>query len=158
MIIVIISFILDNIFSRLIKYSNLLYPLFSLLSLILIYPYFNRKDNNYYIFSFIFGLIYDITYTDTIFLSAFIFLSISYLLRLIFNKFNYNYLSVLLSSIFIIIYFRLVTYLILVLLNYLNFNIITLISSIYSSLILNIIYILLVYILLNKKILIFKTK
>lgn len=150
----IISFILDNLISNFINHNSLFYPLFTMLSLIIIYPKFNKKDNKYYIYSFILGLIYDITVSDTLFLNAFIFLLLSYILNYIFKKIPYNYLSILIISILTIIYYRLVTYLTLILLNYLNINILILLKSIYSSLILNIIYI---SILSNKK-LIFKKK
>ena len=70
----IISFILDNLISNFINHNSLFYPLFTMLSLIIIYPKFNKKDNKYYICSFILGLIYDITVSDTLFLNAFIFL------------------------------------------------------------------------------------
>jgi len=149
-----ISFILDNIFSNLINYDSLFYPLFTLLSLILIYPKYNKKDNRYFIISFIIGLIYDIV-LNTLFLNSFIFLLLSYILRIIFNKIKYNYLSILFISILSIIYYRIVNYIILVILNYLEFNIFTLFKSICSSILLNIIYITIFHVLkrliFNKK-------
>lgn len=156
MIIVFISFILDNIISKLIPYNSLMYPLFSILSLELIYPYFNYNDNRYHVLSFFLGLIYDLAYTDTIFLNASIFLLLSYILKIIFKKFNYNYLSVLIVSIITIIYYRLSVYLILVLVKYLSFDILSLIRGIYNSLIINIIYISILYIIVNGKRLILK--
>lgn len=150
----IILFILDNIVSNLINYDSIFYPLFTLLSLILIYPNYNKKDNRYCIISFILGLIYDVT-LNTLFLNVFIFLLLAYILRLIFSKIKYNYLSVLFISILSIIYYRTVTYIVLVILNYLEFNIFTLFKSIYSSILLNIIYVSLFYLLkkiiFNKK-------
>jgi len=150
----IISFILDNIVSNLINYDSIFYPLFTLLSLILIYPNYNKKDKKYYIISFILGLIYDIT-LNTLFLNTFIFLLLAYILRLIFSKIKYNYLSVLFISILSIIYYRTVTYVVLLILNYLEFNIHTLFKSIYSSILLNIIYVTIFYLLkkliFNKK-------
>ena len=150
----IILFILDNIVSNLINYDSIFYPLFTLLSLILIYPNYNKKNNRYYIISFILGLIYDIT-LNTLFLNVFIFLLLAYILRLIFSKIKYNYLSVLFISLLSIIYYRTVTYIMLVILNYLEFNINLLFKSIYSSILLNIIYVSLFYLLkkiiFNKK-------
>jgi len=153
MIILIISFLLDILVSKFITYNSLLYPLFSILSLIFIYPNFH-KTNHYYIYSFILGFLYDIL-IDTIFLNAFIFLLLSYLLKLIFKKIPYNYLSVLLISIFTIIYYRLIIYSILIFINYLKFDIFILLKSISSSLLLNIIYISIMYLITSKK-LIFK--
>lgn len=156
MIIIIISFILDNVIASLINFDSLMYPLFSILSLILTYNHFNQRDNFYFIVSFILGLIYDIAYTDTVFLNAFIFLLLAYLLRKAFTKIVYNYLSVLLISISTIIYYRLITYIILVIVKYINFNFLFLLKGIYSSLIINFIYISVVYLINNSKKIIFK--
>jgi len=156
MTIVIISFVLDNIISNLFSYNSIFYSLFTILSLVLIYPNFNRRSNNYYIYAFILGLVYDITITNTLFLNAFVFLLLSYLIRLTLYKITYNYLSILIISICAIIYYRVITYMILTILNYLDFNIFLLFKSIYSSLTLNIIYISVSYLIINSKRLIFK--
>lgn len=152
---IIISFILDNFISNFINHNSLFYPLFTLLSLIIIYPKFTKKINKYYLTSFLLGLIYDIAVTDTLFLNAFIFLLLSYIINYIFRKIPYNYLSVLIISVISIIYYRVITYIVLLLLNYLNFNILILLKSIYNSLILNIIYITILY---NKKLIFKKIK
>ena len=136
----IISFILDNFISNFINHNSLFYPLFTLLSLIIIYPKFTKKINKYYLTSFLLGLVYDVAVTDTLFLNAFIFLLLSYIINYIFRKIPHNYLSVLIVSIVSIIYYRVITYIVLLLLNYLNFNIFVLLKSIYNSLVLNIIY------------------
>ena len=151
----IISFILDNFISNFINHNSLFYPLFTLLSLIIIYPKFTKKINKYYLTSFLLGLIYDIAVTDTLFLNAFIFLLLSYIINYIFKKIPYNYISVLIISFVSIIYYRVITYIVLLLLNYLNFNLLTLLKSIYNSLILNIIYKTILY---NKKLIFKKIK
>ena len=94
----IISLILDNFVSNFINHNSLFYPLFTLLSLIIIYPKFTKKINKYYLTSFLLGLIYDVAVTDTLFLNAFIFLLLSYIINYIFRKIPYNYLSVLIIS------------------------------------------------------------
>lgn len=156
MITVITSFILDNLISNLLNYNSVFYPLFTIISLILIYTDFSKRNNNYFIYAFIVGLIYDISVTDTLFLNAFIFLMLAYILKKIFNKITYNYFSILFISIGTIIYYRVVTYLVLVVVNYLNFDIYVLLKSIYSSLILNIIHISIFYLITHPKKLIFK--
>ena len=152
---IIISFILDNFISNFINHNSLFYPLFTLLSLIIIYPKLTKKINKYYLISFLLGLIYDVAVTDTLFFNAFIFLLLSYIVNYIFRKIPYNYLSVLIISFISIIYYRLITYIVLLLLNYLHFNLLTLLKSIYNSLILNIIYITILY---NKKLIFKKIK
>ena len=156
MIIVIISFLLDNVISNLLNYNSIFNPLFTLTSLILIYPNFNKKSNNYFIYAFILGLIYDISITNTLFLNAFVFFSLSLLIRFVLKKIKYNYLSILVLLLGSIIYYRLITYIILVIINYLNFSFYYLFKSIYSSIFLNIIYISFVYLIINIKRLILK--
>ena len=154
--IVIVSFILDNIVSNFLNYNSIFNPLFTLLSLVLIYPSFNKRSNNYYIYVFILGFIYDVAITNTLFLNAFIFILLAYFIKLIFNKIPYNYLSVLIITLCSIIYYRVITYAILIILNYLDFNLFYLFKSIYTSILLNIIYISILYLIINSKRLIFK--
>lgn len=158
MIIIIMSFLLDSIISNLINYNSLLYPLFSILSLIVGYTYFNQKNNSYLITSFVLGLLYDIVYTDTLFFNACLFLSVALLLQKAFEKFPYNYLSVLVLSFITIIYYRVLSYLILIFIDYLNFNTNFFFQGIYSSFLSNIIYITLVYLFINRDTLIFHRK
>lgn len=158
MIIVIISFLLDGIVSSIINYHSLMYPLFSLLSLITSYTYFNQKDNSYIIMAFILGLSYDLVYTDTLFFNACLFLSSALLLKKIFEKFPYNYISVLVISFIMIFYYRILSYLILAFINYLNFSISFLLQGIYSSIIINIIYISVAYLIISSNQLIFHRK
>lgn len=158
MIIIVISFLLDGVVGGLINYDSLMYPLFSLLSLITSYTYFNQKDNMYLLLAFIIGLAYDLVYTDTLFFNACIFLSSAMLLKKIFEKFPYNYLSILLISLIMIFYYRIFIYLILIFINYLNFNTLVLLQGIYSSIIINIIYISIVYLIINSNQLIFHHK
>ncbi len=155
MITIIISFFLDNICSNFITLNSLFYPLFSILSLVLVYPYFNKNTSDYLIIAFTLGLSYDLVYTDTIFVNAFIFLILAYILRKVFSKITYNYLSVLLVSIITIIYYRAVTYVVLIIIDYLDFNILSFLKSVYSSIFINIIYLSIFYVILNKR-LIFK--
>lgn len=158
MIIIILSFILDNVVASLINLDSLMYPLFTILSIILVYPYFGKVDNRLSIIAFILGIFYDITYTNTLFLNGFIFLLLSYITKIVFSKFSYNYISVFLVSIITIIYYRIFVYIILFLINYLHFDIFYLIKGIYSSLIINIIYITIIYIFAHSKRLIFRRK
>jgi len=139
-LILLISFYLESTLSNIIN-MNYLIPLFTLLSLIIIYPYLFNRKRDYYIISFIIGLLYDITYTDTIFLNSFIFLLISYIIHLINIVITNNSFNVIIISLIIIIIYRLITYLVLVFINYITPNINTLINSILSSILINIIYI-----------------
>ncbi len=129
-VILILSFYLDGLLSNL----NYIFPLCTLISLIIIYPYLYNMKRDYYIISFIIGLIYDISYTDTLFLNAFIFLFVGFLLVKINLIITNNIFNVTLISLFIIIIYRVVVFLILVFINYISFDIQNLIYSIIFSL------------------------
>lgn len=146
LLIIILSFFLDGICSNLLLVSNLCYPLFSLLCLIVIYPYYRKKEiNKFYITGFIIGLVYDIVYTNTLFLNACFFLAISFFTKQLYDLLKISVYSTVCISLFIIICYRLFIYLILLFTRCLDFNIDILYKSIYCSLLINLVYILLFY-------------
>lgn len=142
---VIISFFLDSILTNLIPIDSILLPLFSLISLIIIYPYFHKEENSYLTFSFLLGLVYDIVYTDTIFLNAFIFLLIGFCIKLINQYISNNVFNVSIMSLLVVTIYRIITYFVLVIINYLKYDFNDLLVSIYSSLIFNVFYGILLY-------------
>lgn len=138
---IILSFILEGLISNLISIQTKLFnPLFTLISLIL----FNHKYNlkKYLIISFCIGLLYDIIYTNTLFLNAFIFLLLSYLTYIIFKIINNNLINRVIVSVASIFIYRIIVYLILITRYSISYKI--LINSITSSLLINIIYILII--------------
>ena len=142
----IISFLLDGVFSNVITiHNNMLIPLLSVMSLIIIYPYFKKDDIKYLEYTFIYGLIYDLVYTDTLILNAIIFTFIGLIIIGINIIISNNYLNIALISFLVIISYRIMTYFILVFTRYLEFNINDLLRSITSSLLLNIIYVILMF-------------
>ena len=142
----IISFLLDGVFSNVITiHNNMLIPLLSVMSLIIIYPYFKKDDIKYLEYIFIYGLIYDLVYTDTLILNAIIFTFIGLIIIGINIIISNNYLNIAIISFLVIISYRIMTYFILVFTRYLEFNINDLLRSITSSLLLNIIYVILMF-------------
>lgn len=139
-----ISFFLDGILSKYISPNSLFLPLFTIVSLIIIYPYFNNNYYRYFKYIAILGLLYDIAYMNMIFYNLFIFMLLGFIN--IFVKYfvsNRLYINVIITAVLIIIY-RFI--------NFVLINITTdglgisyLIKSIYSSLILNIIYCIFIY-------------
>jgi len=134
---IIISFFLEGILSKCI-YS--LIPLFTLTSLVSASYYL--KEEKIIKYSLIIGILYDITYTNTIILNGLLFFFLS-TITIYFNK-NYNkkIINLLLINIIIIILYLLLTYFILILFKYIDFNFIYLITTIFKSIITNTIYIL----------------
>lgn len=140
-LILVISFLLDNLISFFLNTNLLFNPLLSLVSLIIIFRYYHRKDENkYLITSFVLGLVYDIVCTDTIFLNAGIYLLLSLFIIKFYKIFSYNLLNSAILLIIVIIIYRSITFLVLSNFNFISFNLYHLLRSIYSSLILNLLY------------------
>lgn len=137
-----------NLFS-----SSLFIPLFSLMSLLLIYPYMKLDNSKYYLISFLFGIFYDILYTNTLFLHGFLFFICSIIIVRIFKYLPHHLLSVLGNATITIILFRTISYLLLVMLRYINHDFKVLFQSIITSLLINMFYVLFIYILLEYPIL-----
>lgn len=151
-LILIIAFYLDGLLSNMFIVSDYLYPLCFLLSLVLIYPSFQKSElSKYYLISLIMGLLYDIVYTNTLFINFIIFFLIAILIKNIYNLVSNNYLSLILISFLVIVIYRTLTYLILSIINYKFLSIDLLFNSFYSSIITNFIYITILYLLLPKK-------
>lgn len=149
-LILVISFLLDNLISFFLNTNLLFNPLLSLVSLIIIFRYYHRKDENkYLITNFVLGLVYDIVCTDTVFLNAGIYLLLSLFIIKFYKIFSYNLLNSAILLIIVIIIYRSITFLVLSNFNFISFNLYHLLRSIYSSLILNLLY--LSFLFLKKK-------
>lgn len=155
-IIYLISIFLDGAFNIIFPYS-ILCSLFSILSLIIIYPFFNNKIK-YIKFSLIFGLIYDILFTNFYIFNIFIFFIISVIIYYFFNKNTYNLFNVFILNIIII---HLYIILVLIMFNISNYGInlfselIFILPHFYIS---NIIYIIISYLFIDRIIIINKHK
>jgi len=149
MIITIISLILDGIIS---VYTNntMFIPLFTLTSLLITYKNYERKEKIYFIFLSIIGLIYDALYTDIILLNTFVFIIIGLIIKLLNIYLSHKLTSNVVKLLVIIIFYRVITYIILCILNYINFEFIILFKSIYNSIFLNIIYFFIITFIDNK--------
>ena len=96
--ILIISFILDGIFSNFLPSNSIFNSLFTLVSLIIVYPYFNGNRHDYYKYAFILGLAYDLIYTDTVIFYAFVFLSVSFIISRFMLVLANNYLNIVIEN------------------------------------------------------------
>lgn len=143
------SFFLDGIASTLISNSSYLLPLFSIVSLALIYPYLN-DNRKFSILSLCMGFLYDIVYTQTLFLNTIAFVLIAIIIYLFYRFVPVNIINSLLCITILIIFFRLFVYLILILLGKEWFEWQRLFASIYQSFIINYLYMLIFYYILKK--------
>lgn len=149
-LILFISIILELLVNLYINTNSYFIPLFTLLSLIFIYPYFKNSKRDFYILSVIIGFIYDIVFTNFYILNALIFLLISNIIYYYFKKFNYKLLNIILLSIILVLVYNFILFIIF---NIYRYNMYTLFELIYilkHFFIVNIIYIFIIYLIYNK--------
>ena len=137
----IFSFVLDGIVSMLISNNSLLQPLLSLLCLVVVYPYVKKKSNLVWL-ALLNGFLYDVVYTQTLFLHTIIFILLALLILFFYKYIPCNFISSIVISFVLVIFFRFLTYCSFILVNDLGFSFKDVFISIYSSLILNYIYLL----------------
>lgn len=138
---IIFSFILESIVSNLVPINtNFFNPCFVLVSLIVLYPYFDKYSKKYLITCLIVGFIYDLVFTSTLFFFSIIFLILGLIIKYICSKISNNFISVNILTLIIIILFRVIVYFTLVVTNYFVYDFNYLIKGIYSSILLNVIY------------------
>ena len=147
----IVSFCFDGIISNFIPlHSQLLIPLLTLMSLLIVYPYFNHHEDDYLKVAGVLGLCYDIVFTDTVFLNCVLFLLVALFIRLLNEWFSNNIFSVGLMAILVITFARILEYSILSLVGFFAFDWMYLFQGIYSSILLNVIYAMLLYVVTDK--------
>ena len=138
--ILIFSFLFEAMFTNLVGTNSIFIPLFTLTSLVLVYPYFKKKNFNYVLVCLILGIFYDIAFADSVFVNTICFGIIGGLNILIYNYVKYNIYTSNIINIIIIITYRIISYIILLSINFIIFNGNILFKGIYSSLLINIAY------------------
>ena len=152
-IIVICSILLDGILTNFLPYSpstlSLFTPLLTVVSFILIYPFYRKKVKKYYIISITIGLIYDLLYTNLLFVNSILFFIIAYVTKIIYKNIEVNYLNIILFVIVIISLYEALNGLIIVVFNLVPITIESLIYKITHSLLLNILTTEIIYIIIK---------
>lgn len=144
--VLVISFILQGILSNFISIdTNIFNLLFPIVALIIIYPYFRKNNSKYFIYAGVYGLLYDLIYTDTFILYAGLFIIIAFIISKLNIIFSNNIINIGFITTIVIATYRTITYFVLVVVNYLEFDMNILFKSIYSSLLLNVIYAIIIY-------------
>lgn len=154
-VILIISFLLESLVTKLFLSNSILTPLFTLTSLVVIFPYF-KYEKDYFKLCLILGFLYDIAYTNTLFVHCILFFIIGYITKILNYYISNNYINNSLMLIINIIIYRFLYYVIFTLSNNYTFSLNNLFKGIYSSLLINIIYISIVYYIIEKSL--FKNK
>lgn len=148
-IVLIFSFLFEAIFTKLVNTNSLLIPLFTLTSLVMLYPYFNKKNINYILVCLIVGLFYDIAFADSIFVNTVSFGLVGALTMLCYNYIKYNIYSSNIVNLIMLITYRIISYVILLSINYIIFNNNVFFRGISKSLLANIIYGIFLYLIIE---------
>jgi len=148
-----LSFILDGLISNYVS-INLVNPsylrtIYTVISLIVIYHYF-ENEKKYLSILLILGILFDIVYTNTFCLNIFIFFIIYLIIKQLDYLIDNNLFTINIKGIISIIIYHVLTYILLLLVNYNNYNLNILLTIIIRSIIMTIIYTTISYLLLNK--------
>lgn len=140
-IVLIVSFFLEGFTSNMVSINTTLFvPLFSIVSLLIVYPYFIHDKNTFLKSCFALGLFYDLVYTDTLIINACVFVIVGLFIRMLNSWFSNHAISLLLMISLTIIFYRIIMYVVLVIVGFIPFEWYMLILSISSSFVLNVIY------------------
>ena len=148
-IIIFISLFFEAALSNIVSLNSLFLPLFSIVSLPLIWPYFKKNDLSFIAVCTLIGFIYDLVFTSMPYTNTIVFLILSVVIILNYRLFKYNIISSNILSVILIVLYRIIGYFILIIIGYLNFSFDFLLKSIYSSLIINLIYGIIIYIIID---------
>lgn len=153
-LIIIISLILDGILSNILPFMvnnlSLFTPLLTIISIFLIYPFYQKKEKEYYLTIIITGIVYDLLYTNLLFYNTIIFLILSLITKYIYKKYEVNYLNIIIQIILLITSYELINAIIILLFNLVPVTINKLVYKITHSLILNIVYSEIILLIINK--------
>ena len=147
-ILLIISFLFEgfisNYFSSSFNDLNFFSTLYTLITLVVIYPYF-YNEKKYYILLIIFSFLIDITYTNTLILNVVIFICISLMVKFLNFILPENILMVNIMSLSSVIMYHVLSYAILTIINYNTYPFFLLLDICINSIIMTIIYTTFIY-------------
>ena len=152
-IIMSISLLLDGILTNylpfLVNDLSLFTPLLTLVSILIIFPFYRKQEEKYFITIFILGIIYDLFYTNLLFFNGVLFLVVGFIISRVQKKIPLNYLNILIEMIMMIILYESLTGFFLFIFNMVPITIPKVFYKITHSVILNIIYGELIYFILK---------
>lgn len=143
-VILVISFILDIIFSNILPFMkedlSLFTPLLVPITIYLIYPFYKNNHKKYYLISILVGFIYDLVFTNLLFYDAVIFLLLAFLTVKLNKMFEIDKYRNILYLVLIIIIYESSLALFCIIFNLVPITFSSLFYKISHTLILNIIY------------------
>ena len=148
----VLCLILEGISSLYISYSlinpSIFMTLYVIVGLVVIYPYFINKRKYLYLV-IIFGILFDVIYTNTILINLVIFILIYLFNRLLDEILPNNIFVINIKSYLAVILYYTLTYIIMVLTNYASYPVSMLFRIYYSNIIMSVIYTTLSYIVIG---------
>lgn len=153
-IISLISLLFDGVLTNYLPYliNDLTFfiPMFTVITIFLIYPLFYKEHKKYLIYTCILGGIYDLFYTNLFLFDTFLFLLLGLITIYIYKTFDVSKIRVLFHLIFIIALYEILFALCIKIFNLVPISIERLIYKITHSFLLNIIYGYIIHIIISK--------
>lgn len=152
--IMIISILLDGVLTNYLPFMendlSLFTPLLTIVSIFIIYPLYYKREKEYFITIFILGIIYDLLYTNLLFLNATLFVILGLITKFLYKNYEVSYLKLIIYISILIIIYEGLTGTLLFIFHVVPITIIKVWYKITHSLIINIVYAEFVYFILNK--------
>lgn len=149
----IVSLILDGILSNFIPYMKndltLFTPMFSVVVLFFLFPFYRKDIKKYYLHVFLFGIVYDLFYTNLLFWNAVLFLLIAWVSKIIQHNFEMKFWKILFQIPFLIFLYESCNGLLIYTFHLVPISFPLLFYKISHSLLLNTIYAEIIYLLLK---------
>ena len=143
-ILFIISFFLDGILSNFLPYIvgdlSFFTPMLTIVSIVVLYPFFAKKLKTYFVSCFLLGLCYDFMYTNMLFYNAILFLMLGLLSVLLYRYIQVNWLSILLFIFIMIVSYECMNAIIILIFNLVPMTFYRLLYKLGHSLLLNLLY------------------
>lgn len=143
-IIIIVSMYLDGLLTNILPYLtndlSLFTPMLTIVSLILIYPFYRKKEKQYFITIFVVGLIYDLLYTNLLFFDGLVFLLFGLIIRFIYNNLDVSHIKMSLYILFFIVFYEVIMTVFILIFDLVPITLQEVLYKISHSLLLNILY------------------
>ena len=144
LIILIISVYLDGLLSLFLPYIpgqlSIFTPMLTIVSLLIIYPLYRKKEKKYFITLFITGIIYDLLYTNLLFYNGLVFILFGFIIKFIYKNLDVSSIKLIFYEILIIVAYELLISLFILIFNLVPISINEIVYKITHSLLLNLIY------------------
>ena len=112
-IIMIISLLLDGILTNFLPFMvndlSLYTPLFTVVSIFFLYPFYRKNNKKYWLIVFTLGIVYDLFYTNLLFLNAILFLGVAYVSKVIYKNYEVDFIKLIIYLVIIIVVYESMT-------------------------------------------------